>query len=234
VAWLGAPATAASRCRVKLLQASGQDQARPRSGTRLRREPAGQRPYLLTELLTKLIGTGETARHADDAQRADQQVSETRRDGRDAEDGRRTAHNPATNGAQTYLALPASSPWPLSPASARMSLTSVSPREHLVCCPIRIGLRSDFGGAACQPAVSEYRAPVRQPSVGARREITRPDQQQGARRLVPAVPQPGRRRITPGPAHQHQPPGLHERTQLPAQQTPRACRPHGEHDRQLK
>ena len=55
----------------------------------------------------------------------------------------------------------------------------------------------------------------------------------GARRLVPAVPQPGRRRIPARPAHQHQPPGLHERPQLPAQQTPRPCPPHREHERQL-
>ena len=40
--------------------------------------------------------------------------------------------------------------------------------------------------------------------------------------------------ITPGPPHQQQPPGLHERAQLPAEQTARACRPHREHERQLK
>jgi DNA replication protein DnaC len=34
--------------------------------------------------------------------------------------------------------------------------------------------------------------------------------------LISAIPQPGRRRIPARPAHQHQPPGLHERTQLPA------------------
>jgi DNA replication protein DnaC len=44
------------------------------------------------------------------------------------------------------------------------------------------------------------------------------------RRLVPTVPQPRRRRVPPGPAHQHQPPGLHERTQLPPQQTTRPNR----------
>ena len=42
--------------------------------------------------------------------------------------------------------------------------------------------------------------------------------------LVPAVPQPRRRRIPPGPGHQQQPPGLHERPQLPAKKTARrAC-----------
>ena len=39
-------------------------------------------------------------------------------------------------------------------------------------------------------------------------------------RLVPAVPQPRRRRVAARPAHQHQPPGLHERPQLPTQQAP--------------
>ena len=44
--------------------------------------------------------------------------------------------------------------------------------------------------------------------------------------LVPAVPQPRRRRIPPRPAHQQQPPGLHERTQLPAQKQTRSARHH--------
>ena len=44
------------------------------------------------------------------------------------------------------------------------------------------------------------------------------------RRLVSAVPQPRRRRIPARPAHQHQPPGLHERPQLPPQQTTRPRR----------
>ena len=64
--------------------------------------------------------------------------------------------------------------------------------------------------------------------------LTDPDHQPGARRLVPAVPQPRRRRIPPGPAHQHQPPGLHERAQLPPEQTPRARRPHRDHEQQLE
>ncbi|WP_283775867.1 ATP-binding protein [Rhizomonospora bruguierae] len=46
-------------------------------------------------------------------------------------------------------------------------------------------------------------------------------------RLVSAVSQPGRRRVPARPAHQHQPPGLHERPQLPAKQTPWARRPPG-------
>ena len=59
---------------------------------------AGQLPYLLTELLTRLVGTGETAWDADDARRADHQVSETHRDAGDGEDACRRAHNPATTG----------------------------------------------------------------------------------------------------------------------------------------
>ena len=65
-------------------------------------------------------------------------------------------------------------------------------------------------------------------------QVPDPDIQPGARRLVPAVPQPRRRRIAPGPAHQQQPPGLHERAQLPPEQEPRACHPHREHERQVK
>ena len=66
------------------------------------------------------------------------------------------------------------------------------------------------------------------------RQVPDPDIQPGARRLVSAVPQPGRRRVAPGPAHQQQSPGLHERAQLPAEQGTRACHPHGEHERQVK
>ena len=58
--------------------------------------------------------------------------------------------------------------------------------------------------------------------------------QPGPCRLVSAVPEPGRRRIAAGPAHQHQPPVLHERAELPAEQGTRACRPHREHERQLE
>ena len=55
------------------------------------------------------------------------------------------------------------------------------------------------------------------------------DLEPGPAGLVPAVPQPRRRRVPAGPAHQHQPPGLHERTQLPAQKT---ARPACHHDSQ--
>ena len=58
----------------------------------------GQWSVRLTDLLTKRLETGETARHADDHQRSGQQVSETRRDDGDAEDGRRSAHNPEVAG----------------------------------------------------------------------------------------------------------------------------------------
>ena len=56
-----------------------------------------------------------------------------------------------------------------------------------------------------------------------RRPLPDPHLKPGTRRLVPAVPQPRRRRIPARPAHQHQPPSLHERPQLPAEQTTRAC-----------
>ena len=54
----------------------------------------GHRLYLLTGLLTRLIGTEKTERDAEDGHRAIPQVSETRRDVGDAEDACRTAHNP--------------------------------------------------------------------------------------------------------------------------------------------
>jgi hypothetical protein len=63
-----------------------------------RRGPAGQPLYLLTELLTRLIGTGETERDADDGRRDDKQVGETRRDAGDVQDARRMAHNPEVAG----------------------------------------------------------------------------------------------------------------------------------------
>ncbi|MFH9728761.1 ATP-binding protein [Streptomyces sp. NPDC017260] len=42
------------------------------------------------------------------------------------------------------------------------------------------------------------------------------------RRLVSPPPQPRRRRVAPGPAHQHQPPGHHERPKLPPEQAAQA------------
>src|SRR5690349_16939874 len=53
-------------------------------------------PLPLTDLLTRLAGTGETARDADHGRRVHLQVSETRRDAGDGGDVRRMAHNPAT------------------------------------------------------------------------------------------------------------------------------------------
>lgn len=44
-------------------------------------------------------------------------------------------------------------------------------------------------------------------------------QQSGAQRLVSPLPQPRRRRVPPRPGHQHQPPGHHERPQLPTEQS---------------
>ena len=59
--------------------------------------------YRLTDLLTRLVGTWEMARDADDNRRAKRQVSETHRDAGDVEDARRMAHNPATT-ASPWLA----------------------------------------------------------------------------------------------------------------------------------
>jgi len=56
------------------------------------------RLYLLTGLLTRLIGTEKTERDAEDGHRAIPQVSETRRDVEDAQDARRLAHNPTLRG----------------------------------------------------------------------------------------------------------------------------------------
>jgi hypothetical protein len=61
-----------------------------------RQERAAHRLYLLTELLTRLVGTPETERDADDSRRVDALVSETHWDTGDAQDVRRMAHNPAT------------------------------------------------------------------------------------------------------------------------------------------
>jgi hypothetical protein len=57
--------------------------------------------------------------------------------------------------------------------------------------------------------------------------MTNPDIQPGTIRVVSAVPQPGRRRVAAGPAHQQQPPGLHERAELPAEQEPGRVIPTG-------
>jgi IstB-like ATP binding protein len=56
------------------------------------------------------------------------------------------------------------------------------------------------------------------------RQIPNRNLEPGPGRLVSAVPQPRRRRVTPRPAHQHQPPSLHERPQLPTQQATRPGR----------
>jgi hypothetical protein len=83
-----------------------------RSVTPNSREPAGEHWYLLTRLLTRLVGTGETERDADDACQAAPQVSETRRDAGDAQDVRRMAHNPEVAG---------SNPAPATKARGRLS-----------------------------------------------------------------------------------------------------------------
>src|SRR6267142_2642581 len=54
---------------------------------------AGQSTHRLTDLLTRLLGTGETTRDTGDAQRGLRLVSETRRNAGDVGDARRMAHN---------------------------------------------------------------------------------------------------------------------------------------------
>ena len=59
---------------------------------------AGQSTHRLTDLLTRLLGTGETTRDTGDAQRGLRLVSETRRNTGDVGDARRMAHNPEVEG----------------------------------------------------------------------------------------------------------------------------------------
>ena len=59
---------------------------------------AGQVSAPLTDLLTRLVGTGETTRDTGDAQRGLRLASETRRNVGDGGDVRRMAHNPEVEG----------------------------------------------------------------------------------------------------------------------------------------
>ena len=70
----------------------------------------GHRLYLLTGLLTRLIGTEKTERDAEGGHQAIPQVSETRRDVGDAQDARRLAHNPATAGGAMTAEVTATTP----------------------------------------------------------------------------------------------------------------------------
>jgi hypothetical protein len=72
---------------------------------------AGQEAHRLTDLLTRLAGTGETARDADDGHRAHQQVSETRRDVGDRGDVCRVAHDPEVGGSNPSPATKARGPF---------------------------------------------------------------------------------------------------------------------------
>jgi hypothetical protein len=80
---------------------------------------AGQRLYLLTDLLTRLVGTGETPRDAENGRRARNQVSEMSRDAGDAQDARRMAHNPEVEGSN--------------PSPATKARGSFSNRERAFC-----------------------------------------------------------------------------------------------------
>ena len=86
--------------------------------------------------------------------------------------------------------------------------------------PPRRALLDDFAMRELTPAAS--RRPLR---THQRTQPPRPQPDHHLEpkscRLVPAIPEPRRRRIAARPAHQQQPPGLHERTQLSTQQTTR-------------
>jgi hypothetical protein len=97
---------------------------------------AGHRPFLLTDLLTRLVGTGETAQDADDDRRAHRQVSEMRRDAGDGEDARRMAHNPEVAG---------SNPAPL-PRPEALSLTEKGP----LACGLCMGCSRSHWSGTCQ------------------------------------------------------------------------------------
>jgi len=72
---------------------------------------AGQSSYRLTDLLTRPLGTGETARDTGDAHRGLRLVSETRRDTRVGGDARRGAHNPEVAGSNPAPATKARGPF---------------------------------------------------------------------------------------------------------------------------
>ena len=67
-----------------------------RAGMPKIQKAAGQSTHRLTDLLTRLVGTGETTRDTGDAHRGLRLVSETRRNTGDVGDVRRMAHSPAT------------------------------------------------------------------------------------------------------------------------------------------
>ena len=86
-----------------------------------RRPSAGQEAVLLTDLLTRPRGTGETKRNTGDGGRPRALVSETYRHAGDEGDARRMAHNPATTGTKAgasviyalyWLQSPPGTTWP--------------------------------------------------------------------------------------------------------------------------
>ena len=72
-------------------------------------QAAGQSAYRLTNLLTRLAGTGETTRDTGDAHRGLRLVSETRRITRDVGDARRMAYNPEMYSRKRATIAPSSS-----------------------------------------------------------------------------------------------------------------------------
>jgi hypothetical protein len=72
---------------------------------------AGQSSHRLTDLLTRLLGTGETTRDTGDAHRGLRLVSGTRRNTGDVGDVRRMAHNPEVAGSNPAPATKARGPF---------------------------------------------------------------------------------------------------------------------------
>ncbi len=83
---------------------------------------AGHHPFLLTDLLTRLVGTGETGRDAGDGRQAHRQVSETGRDAGDVGDARRGAHNPEVAGSNPAPATNSAGQGPLPVTEGAFSL----------------------------------------------------------------------------------------------------------------
>ena len=94
---------------------TGVDMSRFRTGPHLSSWAAAPRkttsPASAPDAVTRLVGTGETERDADDARRGDSKVSETRRNAGDGGDGRRMAHNPEVEGSNPSPATKARGPF---------------------------------------------------------------------------------------------------------------------------
>src|SRR5208337_547288 len=103
---------------------------------------AGQSSYRLTDLLTRPLGTGETARDTGDAHRGLRLVSETRRDTRVGGDARRGAHNPEVAGSNPAPATKARGPFSNRERASGMWFVNgfVHGRPLAPCLPVPSGL----------------------------------------------------------------------------------------------